>query len=73
VESRCSFRGTNKGPFRLVEGLFALLMCPACQAARSGSNRCASNLDQPAELLAHHDRGQPWYQWAARCPAATTG
>jgi hypothetical protein len=36
---------------------------PGCQAARANSNR---GPDQPAELLAHHDRGQPWYQWD--CP-----
>jgi hypothetical protein len=38
-------------------------MCPACQAVRASSNR-----GQPAELLAHHDPGQPWYQ--PGCPLA---
>jgi hypothetical protein len=23
---------------------------------------------QPAELLAHHDPGQPWYQWGCPLP-----
>jgi hypothetical protein len=48
-----------------VQGLFSLLMCPACQAARANSNR---GPDQPAVLLARHDPGQPWYQWG--CPLA---
>ena len=72
---RCSFCGTTQGPFLQVDGLFTLHMCPTCQAARSSSNRGPSNTrvqlpsrypDQPAELLAHHDPGQPWYQWG--CP-----
>jgi hypothetical protein len=79
VGSRCSFCGTTDGPFLQVRGLFALLMCPACQAARSGSNRGLPpaqvdrprrDPDPPAELLAHHDPGQPWYQWGcALCEA----
>jgi hypothetical protein len=35
-------------------GLFTVLMCAACQAARRGP---------PPELLADHDPGQPWLQW----------
>lgn len=61
--SRCSFCGTTDGPFHQVEGLFSLLMCPACQAARASSNR-----GRPAELLAHHDPGQPWYRWGCPLP-----
>ena len=30
----CSFCGTSTGPFREVEGLFTVLMCADCQAAR---------------------------------------
>jgi hypothetical protein len=54
-------------------------MCPACQAARSGSNRDLPSTqadrprrdpDPPAELLARHDPGEPWYQWGcALCEA----
>jgi hypothetical protein len=60
--------GPLMGPFLQVQGLFTLRMCAGCQAARSGSNRGGSNLGQPAELLAHHDRGQPWYQWGCPLP-----
>jgi hypothetical protein len=31
---RCSFCGATTGPFTKVEGLFTVLMCAACQAAR---------------------------------------
>jgi hypothetical protein len=61
------------GPFLRVEGLFPSALCPGCQAARSGSNRGSSSLDQPAEFLAHHDRGQPWYKWGCPLPAVTAG
>jgi hypothetical protein len=77
VGSRCSFCGTTDGPFLQVEGLFSLLMCLGCQAARSNSNPGPlttwvepprHDADQAAELLAHHDPGQPWYKWG--CPLA---
>ena len=32
--AHCSFCGTTSGPFSKVEGLFAVLMCADCQAAR---------------------------------------
>jgi hypothetical protein len=70
VGPRCSFCGTTEGPFLKVEGLFTLLMCAGCQAARSSSNRGQPDTrvemhdpDQPTELLAHHDPGQPWLHW----------
>ena len=31
---RCSFCGSAVGPFSNVEGLFTVLMCANCQAAR---------------------------------------
>ena len=34
MEARCSFCGTTSGPFSKVEGLFTVLMCADCQAAR---------------------------------------
>jgi hypothetical protein len=63
VGPHCSFCGTSTGPFQAVEGLFTVLMCARCQAAR----RQAS----PAELLARHDPGQPWLKWG--CPIEGCG
>ena len=34
MASRCSFCGSTSGPFAKVEGLFTVLMCADCQAAR---------------------------------------
>ena len=34
MSTRCSFCGSTSGPFNKVEGLFTLLMCADCQAAR---------------------------------------
>ena len=34
TEGRCSFCGSTLGPFSRVEGLFTVLMCADCQAAR---------------------------------------
>jgi hypothetical protein len=34
MAARCSFCGSSKGPFSKVEGLFTVLMCADCQAAR---------------------------------------
>jgi len=62
VGPRCSFCGTSTGPFREVEGLFAVQMCGRCFDARH----------VPAtELLAHHDPGEPWWQWG--CPLKDCG
>ena len=54
----CSFCETSTGPFQQVEGLFTVLMCADCQAS-------------PAELLAHHDPGEPWLKWS--CPIQGCG
>jgi hypothetical protein len=54
VGPHCSFCGTSTGPFREVEGLFTVLMCASCQAARRS---------KPLVLLADHDPGQPWLHW----------
>ena len=35
MTERCSFCGSTAGPFSAVEGLFTVLMCADCQAARS--------------------------------------
>jgi hypothetical protein len=66
VGSRCSFCGTTSGPFLEIEGALRLLMCGDCQAARGGTRMAAppqQGMDEPAELLADHDPGQPWYHW----------
>jgi hypothetical protein len=34
MADRCSFCGSTDGPFTKVEGLFTVLMCADCQAAR---------------------------------------
>jgi hypothetical protein len=34
MAARCAFCGTTSGPFSKVEGLFTVLMCADCQAAR---------------------------------------
>ena len=54
---RCSFCGTERGPFLEVEGGLRLLMCPACQTVRGHG---------PQELEAAYDPGQPYLQWT--CP-----
>jgi hypothetical protein len=56
--AHCSFCGTADGPFLKVEGIFALLLCADCQAARSAR--------RSAELLADHDPQRLWWQWG--CP-----
>jgi len=56
ITPRCSFCGTSAGPFQEVGGLFTVLMCAACQAARTVRR-------PPVELLADHDPGQPWLKW----------
>jgi hypothetical protein len=62
VGPHCSFCGTSTGPFREVEGLFTVLMCTSCQAARS---------TDPAELLALYDPGESWFKWG--CPLEGCG
>ena len=34
MAGHCSFCGSTSGPFSEVEGLFTVLMCADCQAAR---------------------------------------
>lgn len=34
IADRCSFCSSTAGPFRKVEGLFTVLMCIDCEAAR---------------------------------------
>jgi hypothetical protein len=75
---RCSFCGTTVGPFLEVQGVFTVLMCARCQAARgssleryvpmTGAEMPASDPDEPTEFLAHHDPGEPWLEFG--CPLA---
>jgi hypothetical protein len=59
VGPRCSFCGTEAGPYLDVEGGLRLLMCARCQVARGLA----------VELLAAYDPGQPYLQWScALCP-----
>ena len=60
----CSFCGTSTGSLREVEGLFTVLICARCRAARTPARR-------PLELLAHHDPGEPWLKWG--CPIKGCG
>ena len=49
----CGFCGTATGPFTRVEGLFAVLMCPACLRARgrsAGPYPAMSDQEQRAAL-----------------------
>jgi hypothetical protein len=39
MADRCSFCGSTAGPFSKVEGLFTVLMCADCQAARGHGSR----------------------------------
>jgi hypothetical protein len=60
VGPRCSFCGTDRGPFLEVEVGLRLQMCPDCQAARGHG---------PEPLLAAYDPGEPYLQWTcALCP-----
>ena len=38
IAARCSFCGSTAGPFTEVEGLFTVLMCADCLAARGHGN-----------------------------------
>jgi hypothetical protein len=62
VGPHCSFCGTFTGPFSEVEGLFTVLMCTGCQAARSGRQVVLPGL---------HDPGEPWLKWG--CPIEGCG
>jgi hypothetical protein len=51
----CSFCGATSGPFTKVEGLFTVLMCADCQAARGhGSGPyCQPPLSETLNSFAH--------------------
>lgn len=76
---RCSFCGTADGPFLEVEGVFTLLMCVGCQAARGSSSRAGlptpraktHGPHQPTELVVQRDPSEPWLGWG--CPIEGCG
>ena len=78
---RCSFCATAGGPFLELKGVFTLLMCAGCQAARRSSARpgvpttqaemATHDPDQPAELVVRPEFGEPWLQWG--CPIRGCG
>jgi hypothetical protein len=59
MADRCSFCGSTAGPFSKVEGLFTVLMCADCQAAR-GRGSGPSPVTTQAELRAGLDLLPTW-------------
>jgi hypothetical protein len=59
MADRCSFCGSTAGPFSEVEGLFTVLMCADCQAAR-GRGSGASPVMTRAEMRAGLDLLPTW-------------
>jgi hypothetical protein len=57
--SRCGFCGSLDGPFTPVEGLFTVLMCPACLAARAHGHGPYPDLTD-AEMRAGLDQLPTW-------------
>jgi hypothetical protein len=56
---RCGFCGGADGPFTPVEGLFTVLMCPACLAVRAGGRGPYPDLTD-AEMRAQLDLLPTW-------------
>jgi hypothetical protein len=52
MADRCSFCGSTAGPFHKVGGLFTLLMCADCQAARGHGSR-------PYPVMTRREMRQP--------------
>jgi hypothetical protein len=53
MAGHCSFCGSTRGPFSEVEGLFTVLMCADCQAARgygAGPNPVMTRAEMRAGL-----------------------
>jgi hypothetical protein len=59
MAARCSFCGATSGPFAKVEGLFTVLMCADCQAAR-GHGSGPYPVMTRAELRAGLDQMPTW-------------
>jgi hypothetical protein len=59
VAARCSFCGSTAGPFSEVEGLFTVLMCADCQAARGRGSGPYPSMTR-AEMRAGLDLMPTW-------------
>ena len=59
MANRCSFCGSTAGPFSKVGGLFTVLMCADCQAAR-GHGRGPYPVMTRAEMRAGLDLLPTW-------------
>jgi hypothetical protein len=59
VAARCSFCGSTAGPFSEVEGLFTVLMCADCQAARGHGSGPYPSMTR-AEMRAGLDLMPTW-------------
>ena len=59
MADRCSFCGSTAGPFSKVEGLFTVLMCADCQAARGRGSGPYSVMTR-AEMRAGLDLMATW-------------
>ncbi len=59
MAARCSFCGATAGPFGKVEGLFTVLMCADCQAAR-GFGAGPNPVMTRAEMRAGPDQLPTW-------------
>ena len=56
---RCGFCGSTEGPFTNIEGMFTVLMCPACLARRARGRGPYPDLTD-AELRAGLDLLPTW-------------
>ena len=66
MADRCSFCGSTAGPFSKVEGLFTVLMCADCQAAR-GHGSGPYPVMTRAQMRATLDCSRPG-RWSRRRP-----
>jgi hypothetical protein len=65
MADRCSFCGSTAGPFSNVEGLFTVLMCTDCQAARGRGTGPLSSDDPGGDAR----RPTPLMFWRSRSVA----
>ena len=71
MAARCAFCGTTSGPFSKVEGLFTVLMCADCQAAR-GHGSGPYPVMTRAQMRAGLDLLPTWALEQKRPPTATS-
>ena len=63
----CAFCGGTDGPFTRIEGLFTVLMCPACLAARARGRGPYPDLTDE-EMRAGLNLMPTWARWSRRWP-----